>query len=169
MRKLITLLLILALAVPMAATADVDFASMTDQQLKDMIQSCSEELQQRQTTPEGWVLIFEYDGIKIYQTGEAKIFLGFLDIPVAVFNDTDRDILITADDALCNGWDVYSSGCSAKKHTKNRGEISFHTTDAFVKSIDQITSLQFRWDVIDTTEKAVSIYEQEEPEEHRFW
>ncbi len=170
MKKLITIILILALILPAAALSDIpDVSGKTDQELKDLISACSIELRERASTPDGWVLLFEYDGIQLYQIDEAEIFLGSLRVPVALCNNTDRDTLLCVKDCLCNGWDITGGSCSAKHNSKKKDSLYFHTENSDVKSIDEITSLQFRWDLIDTTEKAVSVYEQTEPEEHRFW
>ena len=59
MKRLITIILILALAVPAAALADQDISLMTDQELKDMIAACSAEIRSRNTSePEG-ILLFD--------------------------------------------------------------------------------------------------------------
>ena len=176
MKKLIIVILILALILPAVAMADFDLASMmdlssiSDEQLQNIISNCSAELMARHTTePEG-TLIFEYEGVKVYQTGKAEVnaFTGFLTVPVAVYNDTDSEMVISAENTHCNGWDISAGNCRASAKSKKKDDIYFDITDADVKTIDQIDSLNFKWQVYDYDHYS-TIYTQEKSEEHRFW
>ena len=60
------------------------------------------------------------------------------------------------------------SGCSATGKAKNKDELTFNIADADASSVDQINSLKFVWTVHDM-DAFKKLYEQEEPEEHRFW
>jgi hypothetical protein len=170
MKKLITVTLILALLLPAVALADLpDITGMTDQELKDLISACSQELRARNTSePEG-ILIFEYEGVRVYQTGDVYFDnRGYLNFPVAVYNDTEHEMVISIEDATCNGWDVSALNCRATGKAKHKDDLSIKVIDADVTSIDQIESLAFRWKVLDFTDLK-EIYLQEEKEEHRFW
>lgn len=169
MKKILSIILLFVLLIPSVSSTESVVSSRTDQELKDMIALCSSELRSRHKNPDGWILIFEYSDIKVYQIDDAEIFLGSLLVPVAIVNDSNRDILLCTEDCLCNGWEIYSGSISAKMNTKKKETLSFELSESDAKSIDQIISLQFRWNLIDTTEKAVSIFEQDEREEHHFW
>ena len=168
MKKLFALFLALIL-LPMAALADLpDVASMTDQELKDLISACSQELRTRATSdPEG-ILVFEYEGVRVYQSGEAYTKGGSLRVPVVVCNDTDHEIVVFAESVICNGWDILAGNCRASGHAKKKNEITFKIEDADITSIGQIVSLTFRWEVYDFDAQKM-VFEQEEAEEHRFW
>ena len=169
MKKLIATILIIIL-LPIAAMADLpDVTGMTDQELKDLISACSQELRARNTSePEG-ILLFEYEGARIYQTGKAEInFMGYLEIPVAIYNDMDIGISFGMDNVTCNGWDIYGSSVGASAKAKKKDTLMFSVPDAEVKSMDQIDSLRFKWTVTNT-ETYMFIFKQEEQEEHRFW
>lgn len=169
MKKLLATILIIIM-LPIAALADLpDVTGMTDQELKDLISACSKELMARNTSePEG-TLLFEYEGAKIYKTGQAVInYLGYLEIPVAVYNDMDIGISFGVEGVTCNGWDIYGSSAGASAKAKKKDSIIFMVPDADVTSIDQIDSFSFKWTVTNT-ETFMYIYKQEESEEHRFW
>lgn len=170
MKKLITIILILALAVPALALADLpDVTGMTDQELHDMISACSAELMARSTTEPDGTLLFEYEGTKVYQTGEAEIsFIGYLQIPIAIYNDSDTAVSIGVDNVICNGWEIIGFCESASAHAKKKGTLTFAVDSADVTSIDQIESLKFIWTVTNE-DTFMYIYKQTEPEEHRFW
>lgn len=168
MKKLLSLLLALALLLPAAALADPDLTAMTDQELKDLIAACSAELRARSTTdPEG-TLLFQYEQVRVYQTGDAYISGDYLYVPVAVYNDMEHEMVMSAESAICNGWDIYAGNCRASGHAKKKNEIYFKVGDADITTIDQIVSLAFRWEVYDydATEK---VFKQEESAEYRFW
>lgn len=170
MKKLITIVLALAMILPAVAMADLpDVSGLSDQELKDLIAACSTELRERNTTePEG-ILLFEYEGARIYQTGKAEInILGYLQIPVAIYNDSDTNLSIGVDNVVCNGWDIMGIGEGASAHAKKKGDLNFTVDDADVTSVDQIESLRFIWTVTNTDNYRF-IYKQQEPEEHRFW
>lgn len=171
MKKLLTIILTLALILPAAAFADgQDVASMSDQELKDMIALCSSELQKRSATPDGWILLFEYEGAAIYQIGEAEISSTkyFLNIPVAVVNDSDQTIKFSPSRITCNGWEIDGNTCGANAHSKKMDTLSFYIEYAYqIEALEDITSLQFAWTAYDWDFKA--LFREEEVSEHRFW
>lgn len=167
MKKLFTLLLVLALALPALVLADPDVTSMTDQELRDMITACSAELRARTTEETDGTLLFETEGLKLYQIGEPRVSSDYLYIPVAIYNDLDFQVSLSPNVPKINGWEIYSSGASANAKSKKKGELSFKIADADVTALDQIDSFVFGWSVfnMDTWEfPYVS-----EGEEQRFW
>lgn len=170
MKKLFAIVLVLAMFLPAAVLADLpDVTALSDQELKDLVSAASAELMSRNASdPEG-TLLYEYEGARIYQTGPAEInFLGYLEIPVVVYNDMDIGISFGMDNVICNGWEIDGSGASASAKAKKKDAMSFSVSDADITSIDQIESLRFKWTVANT-ETYMFIYKQEAQEEHRFW
>ena len=174
MKKLLALILVLALAMPAVSLAEfdimslLDLSTMTDEALRGMINLCSAELMTRHKVDPDGILILDQDNVRVYQTGDAYISYGFLRIPVAIVNDNDFEAWVGPDDAKCNGWDIYSSGDSASGKGKKKGNLAFNLSDAEIESIDQIESLEFKWS-ISNFDKFVSVYKDAEREEHRFW
>ena len=169
MKKTVSFLLALVLFLSSFALADYDVKSMSDAELKELISACSAELRARETVPPDWILIYDYRSVQIYQTGAAEIsiFGDYLNIPVAVINNNDYPVLISIKDAKINGWEVYSSGCSASANSKKKDDISFSIDAAFVKSIDQIDSISFAWKFINSDD--TKDHYQHDSEEYRFW
>lgn len=168
MKKLIATILIVTL-LPIAALADLpDVTGMTDQELKDLISACSQELRARNTSePEG-ILLFEMDGFKVFQTGAAEISSGFMRIPVTLYNENDFGVSINPYKANCNGWDIWSGGGDVSANARSKETLTFSVEEAEVTEIDQIESLKFIWKVYNTNTYD-DIYNQKDPEEHRFW
>lgn len=170
MKKLLAIILAVTMLLPAITLADLpDVSGMSDQELKDLISACSAELRARASYDQEGILIFEYEKIRIYQTDKAYVdSLGFLYVPVVVQNDMDHEMVISAENAICNGWDIFAGNCRASGKTKNEDKLAFKISDANLKKIDQIDSLTFHWEVIDFTDLDI-VYTQEEAEEHRFW
>lgn len=168
MKKLITIILAMAMLLPAVALADLpDVAAFTDQELRDLITAASAELLARNTAEPDGILIFEKDGIKLYQTGEPTLSSEYMHIPVAVYNDTDFEMNVSPENAKINGWEVYSGGIVVGAKARKKGDIAFNIANADVTELGQIDSLRFSWLVFnqETWERP---YEGEE-EEYRFW
>ena len=169
MKKLITFILILALAVPALALADLpDVTGMTDQELHDMISACSAELMARNTTEPDGILLFEYDGFRVYQTGDAVLSGNTITVPVLMINNRDVETSVGIRDAVCNGWEInVRTGSGLVEKSKRRDEIEISLTDDInLTSLDDVESLVFRWTA---TEGIMYVFKEEERTEHRFW
>ena len=167
MKKLFTMLLVLALALPALALADPDVTSMTDQELRDMITACSAELMARATVDPDGILLFEYDGFCVYQTGDAAMKNGDIVIPVLLVNNRDVATSIGIRDAVCNGWEIkVTSGTDVTEKAKRMDEIRIKVKDLNLSSLDDVESLIFRWTA---TEGVMYVFKEEERTEHRFW
>ena len=167
MKKQIAVLLILTMLIPAASLADMDFNSMTDQELKEIMTSCSDILRNRQTIPDDWVLLFDEENIQIYQIGEARLGSSkILTVPAAVINKNDFYIHIYIMNSSCNGWVIDSSSRIIPNDSKEKWEINFFLDDAFIENIDDIVSLKFKW-LIESDDKKV--FTQDTAEEYRFW
>lgn len=170
MKKLIATILIIVM-LPIVALADLpDVTGMTDQELKDLISACSQELRARNTVEPDGILLFDAGGMRMYQSGDAYIDQqGMLCVPVIICNDLDENAAISLEDETCNGWDIFSQGgAETKAKSKKKAEMYFWVNDANVTDISQIESLRFRWTVF-SMDSVETLYEAEEIEEHRFW
>lgn len=168
MKKLITIILALAMLLPAVALADLpDVTGMTDQELHDMISACSAELMARNTSEPDGTLLFEFDGVKLYQKGEPYKSSSYLYIPVAIYSSKDFQLTLSLRNAKINGWEVYSSGITVDANAKKKGELCFDLSDADISGVEQIESLVFSW-VVFNQDTWDTPYEGEE-EEHRFW
>ena len=168
MRKLLAIILILTIILPVVAFSEESLKSVSNEYLKQAISMISEELRSRaKDISTDWILIFECKGVKLYQTGEARIEFKKLYVPVVLVNDLDFEITVSTHDVRCNGWEIDSYPCGTLAHAKKKAEICFCVNDAFVESIDQINSLNFKWWVINSDD--IETYFKGEQEEQRFW
>ncbi len=168
MKKILAMILVLSLLVPTIALADLpDVSALSDQELKDLIAICSAELRERNTTePEG-TLLFDYDGLSVYQTGDAVLTKnGNIEVPILVINDRSVATSFGIREASCNGWEVTAfTGTALSEKTKRKDTIRISAKDVGLESLDDVESLIFKWTA---TEGAMYVYKGER-EEHRFW
>ena len=169
MKKLITIILALAMLLPAVAMADLpDVTSLSDQELKDLIEVCSAELASRDTAKAEESLLFDHDGVKLYQTGEAYVYdEEYLYVPVTIHSEKDFELSLGMENVKINGWETYSSGVFVIAGAKKKDKLSFRIADADISEISQIESLEFSW-VIFNNETWEFPY-RGEVEEHRFW
>lgn len=171
MKKLITVVLILALLLPsVSLAADFDISSMTDQEIRDLISKCSAVLRLRhQSDPDG-IPLFEAEGVRVCQTGDAQFqqFTGFLIIPVVIYNSTPNNVYVGIEQAHCNGWDILGGCGNVSAGSKAKADLYLTVNDADVKKLNQIESLSFAW-VILNSDSYEFIYRQEFADEQRFW
>lgn len=170
MKKLITVTLILALLLPAVALADLpDVTGMTDQELKDLISACSKELMVRNTVAQEGVVLFDEAGIRLYQAGDAYIERGRIKVPCVMYNDLDIKASVSPINVSCNSYSTYGySGSELQPHSWAKCELDFATSELELKSLDEVVSLLFSWQIY-SMEKPGIVYEQKEREEHRFW
>ena len=170
MKKLLAIILVVAMMLPIAALADLpDVTGMTDQELKDLISACSKELMARNTVePEG-IVLFDEAGIRLYQTGDAYIERGRIKVPCAMYNDLDIMASVSPINVSCNSYSTFGySGSELQPHSWAKCELDFATSELELKSLDEVISLLFSWQIY-SLEKPGIVYEQKEREEHRFW
>lgn len=168
MKKLFIFILIMSLICPVFALSEIDVASMSDNELKEMISLCSDELRNRAKTPDEWILIFEYESIKIYQIGEATIgSKKIISIPVAIINDMDFDVYISTNYELCNGWEISGWGYGVMANAKKKTELHFFADDAFIEELEDVKSLRFAWCVKNDSTNEY-ILRQKEAEEYSY-
>lgn len=170
MKKLFAIILVVAMLLPIAALADLpDVTGMTDQELKDLISACSRELMARNTVePEG-IVLFDEAGIRLYQTGDAYIERGRIKVPCAMYNDLDITASVSPINVSCNSYSTFGySGSELQPHSWAKCELDFATSELELKSLDEVISLLFSWQIY-SLEKPGIVYEQKEREEHRFW
>lgn len=145
-RILAIILLLSMMAVP--ASAEIDPASMTDEELRATIAACAAELTKRNTTEKG-VLLFDQAGVSLYQTGEPYISKsGRLEIPITAYNDLDVVASIDPVFVSCNGITVMGYGLTnISPQSAYSGELDFATKDLQLNSIQDVYSLVFQWQI----------------------
>ena len=165
------ILMVSAVLLCSVALAEVDVSGLSDQELKDLISDCSAELRKRaaSTDPEG-ILLFDQGGMRLYQTGDAVFNSdkGTITVPVLVVNDSDVRACCGHDNLICNGWQIFEAGgTDSAPHSRHMADLTYFVSDVGLTSLDDIYSLSGNWYVLSSD--VGYIYQQETPEEFRYW
>lgn len=149
MKRFICLFVVICMAATWAIADDLDYASMTDDQLAAVISAARSELLKRDMVAKENLKLFEQDGISLYLTGgyEVKEWgegKHVLELEGIVINDTDQMIDVRIDNVAVNGWEVYG-GIIQKVGAGNKKKDTFEIRiyDADIHSFDEITDIQF--------------------------
>lgn len=148
---------IMLLAIPVEAFAEMpDFASMTDEELHEIIGLARNELKKRELNFEEKMILFEQDGVTVYFTGEYEVYGSdskFIKLFVTAVNDSDRDVNVQEDAFVINGWDVYGSGIHGiTAHHKKKDEFTFNLSDADITTYEEIEEILFDLYLYDGTD-----------------
>ena len=152
MKKFLTVLLALLLLCSSCLAEGLDYASMTDAQLHDIVDAARNELTKRELV----AVLSEQDGVTVYMTGDYTIRESsisddiWLKINIVVVNDSGRDVGIDTVNPSVNGWDVSASILSTTtKGKKSKQELTLNVKDAEVKSLDEIEELEIAFRMFD--------------------
>lgn len=131
MRRFITLLLVLLLAIPTFAAAEVpDLSVMTEAELYQLIDAARLELTKFNPIAAKGTVLYEDECVRITYTGGMSLSnSGTLDIPVIVENMTDKKLLISLRNASCNGWAVDTIGIDVPAGKKAKDTFSIRDAD----------------------------------------
>ncbi len=167
MKRVIALVLFISLLCTVSL-AEIDVQAMTDQDLLETIKQCSIELRKRNTDESG-ILIFEYEGIRLYQVGDAYINnSGRIKVPVVGYSDIDARVSVTPSVISCNGFTVQGYGLTyIAPESAMSGELDFATEDLKLESLDSVYSFIMTFSLY--SPELGSVYAGGERTEFRFW
>ena len=156
MKKFLTVLLALLLLCDSCLAEGLNYASMTDAQLHDIVDAARNELTKRELVAAEKTVLFEQNGVTVYMTGDYTIRESsisddiWLKINIVVVNDSGRDVGIDTVNPSVNGWDVSASILSTTtKGKKSKQELTLNVKDAEVKSLDEIEELEIAFRMFD--------------------
>ena len=156
MKKFLTVLLALLLLCGSCLAEGLNYASMTDAQLHDIVDAARNELTKRELVAAEKTVLFAQDGVTVYMTGDYTIRESsisddiWLKINIVVVNDSGRDVGIDTVNPSVNGWDVSASILSTTtKGKKSKQELTLNVKDAEVKSLDEIEELEIAFRMFD--------------------
>lgn len=125
------------------ATAKFDLQSMTEDELRQLIQDASAELESRAGQPDGSAaappadvvsigsVLYEDENLRITMNGEPTMDeYGVLSLGIVIENFTDRNLIISLENASCNGWDVSEAVSSVSAGGKSRDTFDFYDAKA---------------------------------------
>lgn len=143
-------ILLAAMSIP-ALAAEVDLASMTDDEIQNLIDAGRNVLLERSLVADGKTLVFEQDGISLYLMGDMNISSsGFLYVKAIIVNDSNTTVSLTNNACSINGWMTFMNGFGAVAPGKKAsGELSFDVRDTDIASVEDIEEIEFCIDVFD--------------------
>lgn len=104
----------------------IDFSSMTEQELLDVIDMARLELTKYQAYATDGTVLYEDEHIKITLNGDLEMEYASLVMHVIIENYSDKNLIISFDHASCNGWDIYEATASVNAQKKARCDVSFY-------------------------------------------
>lgn len=152
MKRLLAIILVLLLFIPetVAFAANIDWKSMSDQEITDAIDAGRLELASRMPDSEDHVTIVNQDGVEVYLTRRYSIDDGYssgsvyLRLEAVVVNNTDMILNIVDNGTCVNGWNVDTSGIyQTGAGRKQKGDIVLRISDAFLTSPAEVTDVEF--------------------------
>ncbi len=159
MKKVLAAFLALLLLCGSCLAEGLDYASMTDAQLHDIVNAARNELTRRELVAEGKTLLFEQDGVSVYLTSgfEADSIHTdawyFMRAGVIVVNDSDINVRVGIESMSVNGWEVSNSGFSSVSPGKKaKDELAFNAADTDITAVEEIETIEitFRLSNADT-------------------
>lgn len=148
--SIFTVLLSVVLATIVFAQ-DTDYASLSDEELRGIIQSARDELDRRKTAEEGNTILYDKDGIQVYFTGESSYNISIsdatydiLNMETIVINNSDKNISVSFSDCSINGWETKAGGVqdiSAGK--KKKDMVDFNLTLADITKKEEIDDIEY--------------------------
>ena len=152
MKKLITLTLLLTMMLTMGVVAkEIDWASMTDEEIVAAIEAAQSELNSR--TPienqDGSIVIkdgailLDHEGLKVTVEGEPWLNdygdRQYIYFTAVAENNTSEDYVIDFDDCSVNGWTTNGYGFGeVPAGQKKRDDCYIYATDAGISSLEEI-------------------------------
>ncbi len=155
MKKLISILAALMLLGGIAVSEGIDYASLTDDQLHEIIDLARNELARRELVAQEKTVLFEQDGVQLYLTGNYKVDewgegKHVLQLEAVVVNESDRKISVHIDTVSVNGWNVYGGSISnIDAGKKKKGSFEIRLYDADIHSYEEIEDIEFSFKVLD--------------------
>jgi len=148
MKRILSIILVLAMLIPAIALAD--YSSMSDDDLNKELNLIRAELVKRAELKEGKQILADADGMTVTLKGEPELRKNYdgsynLDIPVTVVNSSDKKIGIRTDEGYVNGWKVYASFTSMlDAGMKEKEVISVYKVneEAELESLDDLEDIK---------------------------
>ncbi len=131
MKKIVALLLavMLLMGTSVVCAEGIDLSGKTAQELLDLIDAARIELALQMPPVSDGVTLYEDDNLVITLNGDPFIEYGSLVLPTVVVNKTERNLIISFDNASCNGWDVLVSTASVSASKKAKEQIEIYSVE----------------------------------------
>ncbi len=152
MKKIVAILLTCLFVFSIASVYATDYSSLSDDELRQVIDNARNELVKRGFVVEKKVVFFDQNNIQIYINGDMKIDKLYawddeycLYLPIAIINDSDKNINVVFDDSSLNGWmtNVSNSIGSIPVGKKARGNLIFELGNTDIEKLLDFEEAEF--------------------------
>lgn len=151
MKKLLSLILVLLLFIPStsALASNIDWQSMSDQEITDAINEARIELASRIPDSSDHMTIVNQDGIEVYLTRQYVVENPYADkfdlkLEAVAVNGTDQKVTISDNGSCINGWAVDTSGFyEVPAGRMQKGFITMRLNDANISTFEEINDIEF--------------------------
>lgn len=162
MKKLIAVILVALLAFCGVATAEMDYSSMTDDELHAILDGVRAELARRETVSGDTSSVFEEEGVTLYYTGDLELTGStglMLSVQTKVVNNSQRNIKIFVTGLTVNGLVFNDSWINTVPAGQTGNMALFFPTNGEFESVDIINDLMATYKIYDadTNEKITEI------------
>ena len=158
---ILAVLLIPSAIVYAADKINIDWKSLSNAEVTEIVNQGTRELQDRKLTKDGKTVVADSDELKVYITGRYRINEKNKDSVIlileAVFmNNCKQDIRIIPKNLCINGWDcsfdLYSNMVEIPANKMEKAEISMSLSDAECAKLTDIKFVEFSFNIYDMTE-----------------
>ena len=147
MKRILLVIFIFILLCPIGlAETQLDFASMSNDELHTMIDLARNELTKREMHIGDSIVILDAQDVVISLTGEYRTSSDseYLDLNSIVVNNSSHNVGISLDHVSVNGWSIYGSAPSdVDAGKKGKDEFTFNLDEADCDSIEKVEDIEF--------------------------
>ena len=149
MKKIAAMILVMALCASAAFAAEIDWASMTDDEIRAIIAEAQGELAKRAPVAEGALpiaegtVLIDQGGILVTLTGKVETMGTLMELEVIVENNSDTPIYVNVTRSSINGLELFGAGIAdIGAGKKKKGDLMFTLEDASINSPSEIEELE---------------------------
>ena len=152
MKRFLAIILVLILFIPetVAFAANIDWNSMSDQEITDAINEGRLVLASRVPDSKDHLTIANKDGVEVYLTRQYLLDNGYssgtvyVQLEAVVINNTNMKINISDNGTCVNGWAVDTTGIyEVPAEKKKKDFIILRISDASISTFEEITDIEF--------------------------
>lgn len=162
MKRLVSMLLCLVMLISSTALAEIDYASMTSEELEQLIADAQAELDRRggnEQDPDGFYadrVLFDIEGVRMYLTGEYTVKESFGNmrfyVEVVVENNSTQELgCMPSGSFSVNGWTgKWDAPSIPPAGNKTKGKLTFDMEAASISTFEEIKEVEFGLRVYET-------------------
>ena len=123
--------------------ADLDFSSLSDDELNSVISSARNELLSRECILNENTVFLANDICELYidNSNDIKFENGYLKIPVICINNAEEEMSFQFDYVKVNGWDCGGNIGNAAGESKKKAVMQINCKDIGVEGVDDIEDI----------------------------